>query len=941
MRAFHYMKLAFMTWILCFFTSCSKDEDHGSSGNGSGSESTTYVVNVTSDNPVLPQTASTGTITFNVNGNWTASSDQSWCKVTPTSGNQGTTTITISCDENTSYDERNATVTITCGKTSKKVTVTQKQKDALLVTSNKVEVEAAGGEATIEVKANVYYTYHVEESAKSWIAIGGTRALTTKNIILNITENEDVAPREGKITISSSEFKEEVTVYQQGASPSIVLTTKKFTVVSGGETIKVELKSNTNYSVKMPDVKWITESSTRAMSSYTHYFKVAGNNTYDNRSANIIFYDDDSNVADTVTVTQMQKDAIIVAQNEYNLPAEKSQLDFSINTNVEFDVATSDSWIKQVSTRALETKNLHFDVEENTNIEGRTGTITLTCNKIKQTITVNQEGYINLSVSTPGTLGFAAGSSVDLTVTSSDDWKVSDISSGIKLDVTSGTSADKVIKVTAAQSNETNESKKHTFTISTSKGRKTVSKEVTISQLPAFEIAQTVYELDGEVTTLKITFTVNSDKNYSATTLPVKSSYDEIFKSMRYTATSAGVEEPMTRASYWVMSMNISANATGAVRTGLLHLVLTENNTEYKSVDITVIQKPANVGRSSDFSEDGKTFTLQSHSKGAGVPIVLLGDGFLDKDISDGTYKKAMKQAYNYLFTVEPMKSLQSYFDVYYVNAVSTHNKFGQGFNTAFSSVFEGNNTTGISGDDSNAVSYAEKISDISSSSIKSSNMLILIVLNDTRYAGTCAIYIKRVTNEIPRGYSIAYIPMTDGTKHGGVGFEQILHHEAIGHGLGKLADEYDYQTNGTLTSSMSEYKNLVTMQGYGMYRNVSVYSDVTKSYWAHLAEDSRYSGENLGCYVGAYTYYRGVYRPTENSIMRHNTDGFNAPSREAIYKRVMMIANDGDYTYNYDDFVEMDEVSWSNSGTTRALQTGSRTNQPPLGRPKVKFMMR
>ncbi|MBQ9286962.1 MAG: BACON domain-containing protein, partial [Bacteroidaceae bacterium] len=379
--------------IMLIFTACSGGDDNGGSNSG-GNTDPKSSVNITTSSPTVPQTGASTTVSFVVSGSWTASSNQSWCHVSPTSGNQGTTTITVTCDDNDTYDERNATVTIKCGNASSSITVTQKQKDALLVTSNKIEIEAAGGEATIEVKANVDYDYTVEESAKSWISIGGTRALTTKNIILNIAENEEQTPREGKITISSSDFKEEVTVYQQGAVPSIVLTTKEFTVASSGETIKVELKSNTNYTIQMPNVKWITESSTRAMSSYTHYFKIEENTTYDSRSAEIIFKDESNGIEEKVTVNQLQKDAIVLAQSSYTIDYKATQLDFSVKSNVELEVSTSDSWIRQVSTRALTEKKLYFDIEENATETSRTGYIYITSGDLKQTITVNQKAQM-------------------------------------------------------------------------------------------------------------------------------------------------------------------------------------------------------------------------------------------------------------------------------------------------------------------------------------------------------------------------------------------------------------------------------------------------------------------------------------------------------------------------------------------------------------------
>ena len=45
---------------------------------------------------------------------------------------------------------------------------------------------------------------------------------------------------------------------------------------------------------------------------------------------------------------------------------------------------------------------------------------------------------------------------------------------------------------------------------------------------------------------------------------------------------------------------------------------------------------------------------------------------------------------------------------------------------------------------------------------------------------------------------------------------------------------------------------------------------------------------------------------------MRYNTDGFNAPSREAIYYRMHKLAFGDNWEYDYETFVEQDLSSRS-----------------------------
>ncbi|WP_303330919.1 BACON domain-containing protein, partial [Bacteroides acidifaciens] len=122
----------------------------------------------------------------------------------------------------------------------------------------------------IEVKANIDYEMEIAESAKDWITEAKTRALTTYKHALTIATNEEVEKREGEIYFKSGDKVETVKIYQEGAEAIIVLSQKEYIVSDTGETISVDIRSNIEYSVQMPDVDWITdEPNTRGMSSHT------------------------------------------------------------------------------------------------------------------------------------------------------------------------------------------------------------------------------------------------------------------------------------------------------------------------------------------------------------------------------------------------------------------------------------------------------------------------------------------------------------------------------------------------------------------------------------------------------------------------------------------------------------------------------------------------
>ena len=138
-------------------------------------------------------------------------------------------------------------------------------------------------------------------------------------------------------------------MHQKGKS-SLQLSTYEYTAGVEGGTFEIDVRSNIAYQMIMPDVDWIVNTITHG-DKYT--FEVLPNDTYDARTAEIRFVCEEEDLTQTVTVTQKQRDAIIIAQDFYEVEAEGSTLDIPVQANVDFTVSTDADWITQVETRGL------------------------------------------------------------------------------------------------------------------------------------------------------------------------------------------------------------------------------------------------------------------------------------------------------------------------------------------------------------------------------------------------------------------------------------------------------------------------------------------------------------------------------------------------------------------------------------------------------------
>jgi len=455
-----YVRLLYSMAVLCLLTalsSCSDDDAPAEIIPNPDSEIYfTKSLDFTSD-------SGEAILSFTTNKDWSINvsqlgGDVSWCTVFPNKGKAGENQVLVKVIRNEGVDDRNVVLNLAAGDLTKSIVVTQKQKDAITLTTAKFEVDKNGGEIQVEVKANVTYEVVIPEQYQSWIREGSgsgqiimgdkghnqmhesaTRTDMDRTMRkFYISKSEEYDKREGEIIFRSGELEEVLKVYQTGGG-ILLLTKNEYTVSDKGEQITVELNSNFDFDVKMPQVDWITTTVTRSVSSHTLYYTVTPNETYDKREAEIIYYDrNDKSVADTLKIVQVQKDAILLSQKEYSVGCDEEYIEVEVNANVDFEVQIENSctsWITMVenlTTKGLVSRKVNFKIKKNTSYDERVGEIVIKDKKggLSETVIVRQAGVISIVVDKTsyslnhkgGDLSFEVKTNVNLTIEISVDW---------------------------------------------------------------------------------------------------------------------------------------------------------------------------------------------------------------------------------------------------------------------------------------------------------------------------------------------------------------------------------------------------------------------------------------------------------------------------------------------------------------------------------------
>lgn len=148
--------------------------------------------------------AASGSNIFTVNttnvSSWEAKSNQNWCTVS-TSGN----TVTVSVTENTSTDQRNATITVSGGEaTPVTVSVTQEGKSityTLSVSPATLEFTYMSGTKDISITSNDSWTV---SSNQSWCTVSPASGSKDGTVKITVSANESTSARSATVTITGA-----------------------------------------------------------------------------------------------------------------------------------------------------------------------------------------------------------------------------------------------------------------------------------------------------------------------------------------------------------------------------------------------------------------------------------------------------------------------------------------------------------------------------------------------------------------------------------------------------------------------------------------------------------------------------------------------------------------------------------------------------------------
>lgn len=377
--------LAIMSAVL---VSCTKSEIN----QGGDNPEETYL-NVYYDDIVFPSKGGEDYFDIESNTDWTISNASDWLTIEPTEGN-GNASVTLTAAASDVYDDRNTVITVKAGDKTETFTVTQKYAEALLVTKNKFDIPQEGGDFTIEIQSNISYEIQIDSDSQSWISEAPqSKALTTYTHTFSVESNPNTTKRDGSIEIIGSNGKTETVNIYQAQKDELVLSKSEETVPAKGGEVRVQLRSNVDYEVIMPEnTDWVEQIQSDKADELI--FNVKPNDKTEDRKAEITVKDKNSDLSQTFTIKQIVG-SIILEDSYFEVDAKGGSIEVNLSTDIDFEVIIPEKidWVTRIQTKSLEKRTFNLNVLPNSQTEEREAEITVkdVNSDVAQTLTIKQK----------------------------------------------------------------------------------------------------------------------------------------------------------------------------------------------------------------------------------------------------------------------------------------------------------------------------------------------------------------------------------------------------------------------------------------------------------------------------------------------------------------------------------------------------------------------
>ncbi len=198
------------------------------------------------------------TMIVNSNRPWTSSNDSQWVSVSPSSGDAGSTMITVKALSNEEYENRNATIEFTAGDAKATLVITQlaaqKDPDAYVrISTEELTFPSDGGSFSVIVSSNQAW---VSTPDNNWVSVNPREGIAgISEVVITVAANTAESDRLASIAFTAGSASAEVSIFQKAyvpvEYPMLDISTKAITLPAEASQSSFTIMTNRDWSVSV------------------------------------------------------------------------------------------------------------------------------------------------------------------------------------------------------------------------------------------------------------------------------------------------------------------------------------------------------------------------------------------------------------------------------------------------------------------------------------------------------------------------------------------------------------------------------------------------------------------------------------------------------------------------------------------------------------------
>ncbi len=342
------------------------------------------------------------------NTDWTVSSSESWCKVSPTSGD-GDKEITVSVSKNAGLSARSAEIMVRTGDAAKMIPITVSQKGApeeISLSVSTVNAPKAGSVCQLTVHSNAEWEVM---GGEEWVDLSETTGNGNRNITLTIHENEWTNTRSMDLVFVTEDRNgmAVLSISQEAALPFLEAGGPEVAVSWEGEAHTIPVRANVHWTAGSSE-SWCIISPSEGFGGGDLEIDCLENEDIYRREAYVTLRSTDPVMEVSVKVVQSPTPVYISASDEspeFDSTESSVRLEVFSNSTWQLEEGSA-SWIKVGKTK--DGKGVDIHVDKNPANTVRTGSVRLKTDvgEVTCEIRVTQKGL-------SGNEGFDSGEEIN------------------------------------------------------------------------------------------------------------------------------------------------------------------------------------------------------------------------------------------------------------------------------------------------------------------------------------------------------------------------------------------------------------------------------------------------------------------------------------------------------------------------------------------------